>query len=68
MKQKEQIKRLHESRKRQTKELVGLAIERLIEESRIITFGTVAEEAGVTKATIYRHPDLREKVETLRSR
>ncbi|MGK0533317.1 DUF6262 family protein [Bacillus sp. 'calajunan'] len=62
----EQIKKLHEERKRKTKEKVENAIKRLARDSKPINFNSVAKEAGVTKATLYNHSDIRERIEFLR--
>jgi len=62
----EQIKHLHEERKRKTKEKVENAIKRLTKDSKAINFNSVAKEAGVTKATLYNHSDIRERIEFLR--
>lgn len=62
----EQIRHLHEERKRQTKEKVENAIKRLTKDSKAINFNSVAKEAGVTKATLYNHSDIRERIEFLR--
>ncbi|MED0980514.1 DUF6262 family protein [Bacillus paramycoides] len=62
----EQIRHLHEERKRKTKEKVETAIKRLTKDSKAINFNSVAKEAGVTKATLYNHSDIRERIEFLR--
>ncbi|KMN44564.1 DUF6262 family protein [Bacillus sp. LK2] len=62
----EQIRHLHEERKRKTKEKVENAIKRLTKDSKAINFNSVAKEAGVTKATLYNHFDIRERIEFLR--
>jgi predicted ribosome quality control (RQC) complex YloA/Tae2 family protein len=62
----EQIRNLHEERKRKTKEKVENAIKRLTKDSKAINFNSVAKEAGVTKATLYNHSDIRERIEFLR--
>ena len=62
----EQLKRLHEDRKRKTKEKVENAIKRLTKDSKAINFNSVAKEAGVTKATLYNHSDIRESIKFLR--
>ncbi|MFC9538712.1 DUF6262 family protein [Lysinibacillus sp. NPDC056959] len=62
----EQIRHLHEERKRKTKEKVENAIKRLTKDYKAINFNSVAKEAGVTKATLYNHSDIRERIEFLR--
>lgn len=63
----EQLKRLHEDRKKETKKKVDEAIKRLTKNSKAINFNSVAEEAGVSKATLYNHSDLKERIEFLRN-
>ncbi|WP_246582655.1 DUF6262 family protein [Clostridium mobile] len=43
------------------------AIKRLTKSSKAINFNSVAEEAGVSKATLYNHPDIRERIDFLRN-
>lgn len=43
------------------------AIKRLIREKRPINFESVAEAAGVTRAWLYKQPELRGRIETLRA-
>lgn len=62
----EQIRQLHEERKRKTKEKVDTAIIRLTKNSKVINFNSVAEEAGISKATLYNHQDLKERIDFLR--
>lgn len=45
---------------------VDEAIQRLIKANKAINFNSVAQEAGVTKATSYNNADIRESIETLR--
>ncbi|PLT29443.1 DUF6262 family protein [Peribacillus deserti] len=63
----EQIKQLHEKRKQATKEKVEEAIKRLTKNSKAINFNSVAQEAGVSKATLYNHQELKERIEFLRT-
>lgn len=62
----EQLKQLHSKRKQETKLKVEEAIKRLTKASKTINFNSVANEAGVTKATLYNHPELRERIDFLR--
>lgn len=62
-----QIKQLHEKRKQKTKEKVEAAIKRLTKASKAINFNSVAEEAGISKATLYNHPELKERITFLRN-
>jgi vacuolar-type H+-ATPase subunit H len=62
-----QVKQLHTVRKEKTKKKVDEAIQRLITNSKVINFNSVAKEAGVTKATLYNHSDIRERIDFLRN-
>lgn len=62
----EQLRQLHEKRKQVTKIKVEEAIRRLTKRSKPINFNSVAEEAGVSKATLYNHLDLKERINYLR--
>jgi hypothetical protein len=63
---KEQLKAVHESRKASTFQKVNEAIKRLLRASENINFNSVACEAGVSKATLYNHKELRDHIEGLR--
>ena len=63
---REHLKAIHASRKALTYQKVDEAIKRLIRANESINFNSVANEAGVAKATLYNHPELRERIETLR--
>lgn len=63
----EQIRQLHEKRKQATKEKVEEAIKRLTKNSKAINFNSVAQEAGVSKATLYNHYELKERINFLRN-
>jgi hypothetical protein len=62
----EQLKAIHASRKATTFKKVDEAIQRLIRASESINFNNVASEAGIAKATLYNHQELRERIESLR--
>ena len=62
-----QLKELHEKRKKETKDKVEEAIKRLTKSSKAINFNSVAKEAGVSKATLYNHPELKERIDFLRN-
>ena len=62
-----QLKELHEKRKKETKDKVEDAIKRLIKSSKAINFNSVAKEAGVSKATLYNHPEIKERIDFLRN-
>ncbi|EOQ17051.1 DUF6262 family protein [Bacillus cereus] len=63
---KEQLKALHASRKALTVQKVDAAIQRLVRSSEPINFNSVANEAGIAKATLYNNQELRGRVESLR--
>jgi hypothetical protein len=63
---KEQLREVHESRKASTLQKVNEAIQRLLRASENINFNSVAWEAGVSKATLYNHKELRDRIEGLR--
>ena len=62
----EQLRRLHEKESKQLK-LKLRTIKRLTKISKAINFNSVAEEAGVSKATLYNHPELKERIKFLRN-
>lgn len=62
----EHLKELHSKRKAMTQEKVDKAIQRLIKAQKPINFNSVANESGLTKATLYNNKDIRERIETLR--
>lgn len=61
-----QLKNLHSKRKALTREKVDEAIQRLIKAQKSINFNSVANESGITKATLYNNKDIRQRIETLR--
>ena len=46
---------------------VDQTIGKLLRENKPINFNAVATGAGVTKAYLYTHPELRDRIETLRA-
>lgn len=70
MKIERNVKGLQESAKRkrnQALEKVELGLKQLVKEKRPINFNTVAEASGVSKAWLYKEPDVRQRIEHLRS-
>lgn len=63
----EQLRQLHEKRKQTTIAKVEEAIKRLTKSSKAINFNSVAAEAGVSKATLYNHNELKERINFLRN-
>lgn len=55
-----------EKRARECQERVEKAIQQLIKEKGKITFNSVAERATISKAYLYTHTDVRERIDTLR--
>ncbi|MBE6022689.1 MAG: transposase [Cellulosilyticum sp.] len=62
----EQLKQLHEQRRAKTEQRVDEAIKRLIKAQKAINFNSVANESGVTKATLYNNQEIKERIEGLR--
>lgn len=62
----EQLKLLHEQRRAKTEQKVDEAIKRLIKAQKAINFNSVANESGVTKATLYNNQEIKERIEGLR--
>ncbi|PFM43774.1 transposase [Bacillus cereus] len=62
----EQLKAIHASRKAATSQKVDEAIQRLIRANQNINFNSVANEAGIAKATLYNNQKFRKRIETLR--
>jgi AcrR family transcriptional regulator len=60
------LKSIHEKRKANTLEKVDQAIKILIRANKGINFNSVSEESGVSKASLYNHIDIRERIESLR--
>jgi DNA repair exonuclease SbcCD ATPase subunit len=51
---------------REAEERVEKALEKMIKQGQKITFSTVAQAANVSTAYLYKQPDLRSRIETLR--
>ncbi|MCC2543017.1 DUF6262 family protein [Bacillus thuringiensis] len=60
------LKEIHISRKAATYQKVDAGIKRLIRANLSINFNSVSKEAGVSKATLYKTEELRNRIETLR--
>lgn len=65
---KEHLKQIHQKRKSITSHKVNEAIQRLVRANKNINFNSVADEAGVSKATLYNNSDLRKRIEFLRKK
>lgn len=57
-----QLKKLHEERKSSTRRAALAAIDLLEKRGRRVTVSAVAETAGISRSTLYNHPELRELV------
>lgn len=53
-------------KKEETAERVEQTIKKLIKQNEKINFNTVTTAAGVSKSYLYKQPELRERIETLR--
>ncbi|PEJ56784.1 transposase [Bacillus sp. AFS002410] len=62
-----QMKQIHENRKKATMSKVEEAIKRLTRSAKAINFNSVAQEAGVSKATLYNHSEIKERINFLRN-
>ncbi|MBU5310405.1 transposase [Tissierella carlieri] len=63
---KEHLNQLHAQRRADTQRKVDESIKRLIKINKNINFNSVANESGVSKATLYSNLNIRERIETLR--
>ena len=61
------IKELNTQRKQNTSERVNKAIDKLKRKNAPINFEAVAKEAGVSRATLYNNPKLKERIMGLRA-
>lgn len=63
---KEHLKQVHKHRKAATTQKVDEAIKQLVRANKYINFNSVANESGVSKATLYNNVAIRERIEALR--
>ena len=61
------MKAHNSQRKQNTAELVNKAIDKLKRKNAPINFESVAKEAGVSRATLYNNPKLKERIMGLRA-
>lgn len=61
------LKSIHAKRKADTYQKVNEAIKRLLKANEKINFNSVANEADVSKATLYNNKDFRSRIDTLRN-
>lgn len=64
---KAHLQQVHEKRRQKTNQRVDEAIKRLILAQEPINFNSVSKESGVSKATLYNHDSVRERIERLRT-
>ncbi|MBT9314133.1 DUF6262 family protein [Leptothoe spongobia] len=60
------LRRNAEKKRQETFEKVDKAIRKLVKEKKAITFNAVAEAASVSKAWLYKEPDVKERISQLR--
>jgi hypothetical protein len=63
----EHLQKIHNERKTQTKDKVNQVIKLLLKKQLSINFNTIFKYSGVSKATLYNHKDIRERIEKLRN-
>ena len=59
---KNQLKEVHKQRRQATEDKVRFAIDKLLENNISINFNSVSNESGVTKSTLYKNQNLKEKI------
>lgn len=64
---KSHLQQVHEQRRQKTNQRVDEAIKRLVLAQEPINFNSVSKESGVSKATLYNHDTIRERIEHLRT-
>ncbi|MEM7065815.1 MAG: DUF6262 family protein [Cyanobacteria bacterium P01_B01_bin.77] len=60
------LRRNAEKKRQETFEKVDKAIRKLVKDKKVITFNAVAEASGVSKAWLYKEPDVKERIYQLR--
>ena len=63
---KKQLNELHTKRKTETMQKVDSAIKTLLKRSESIDFKSVEKESGVSRTTLYRIPEIKERISFLR--
>jgi Family of unknown function (DUF6262) len=61
------IKAAAEHKRQEAISRTEAGIKQLVKEKRPVNFETVSEASGVTRAWLYKQPDLRDRIETLRA-
>jgi pyruvate-formate lyase len=63
----EAIVRLAKQKSKKTRENVEKVISKLSLEGKTINFNTIAKEANISKSWLYKEPDIRQRIESLRT-
>lgn len=61
-----QIRKVHSQRKASTDEKANAAIDALLKEKRPVNFSSVHNFSGIAVATLYKHEEVRRRIEFLR--
>ena len=62
----EQLREIHRKKRELTAKKANGAIDKLLKRREPINFRRVAEVSGVSAATLYKHPEVRKRIEFLR--
>lgn len=62
----EQLREIHRKKRELTEKKANDAIDKLLKKRESINFQKVAEISGISAATLYKHPEVRERIELLR--
>ena len=62
----EHLDKLHKKRKEDTLKKLDNTIDTMLKRKDKVNFNSVSNESGISKATIYNNPAIRERIETIR--
>ena len=62
----EQLRKIHRKKRELTEKKANGAIDKLLKQREPVNFQKVAEVSGVSAATLYKHPEVRKRIEFLR--
>ena len=62
----EQLREIHRKKRELTEKKANSAIDKLLKRREPVNFQKVAEVSGVSAATLYKHPEVRKRIEFLR--
>ena len=62
----EQLREIHRKKRELTEKKANGAIDKLLKQREAVNFQKVAEVSGVSAATLYKHPEVRRRIEFLR--